>query len=502
MDLLHDLGIGFDVAFAARNLLAALFGALLGLLAGVLPGIGPVAAVALLVPLLTGLDLTPALVLLAAVYCGAQYGTSIAAILVKGRSGPQSPAASADGVQMARQGRGAAALSAVTLGAFLAGAVGTLIVAALALPLAELAFRFGPAEYFSLVVLGLVGAAAFASGSFAKGLAMTLLGLLLAQVGGSSGTGTPRFAFDLAELSGGIGFAAMAIGLFCIAEAIGHVGAAPPRRELVTAEVRELRPTSHELREAWPAMWRGTALGSALGLLPGHGSLLASVVAYAVEKRAVDEPRVPFGRGAIEGVAGPESANSAAVRTSFAPMLVFGVPANAVMALMVGVMSLKGVHAGPQVLTGQPELFWGVVVSMWVANLILLALSLPLARAWIRLLRVPYAAVFAAILALSCLGAYALGHRTFDIWLVALVAVVGYGFIKLGCDTAPLLLGLVMEPVLEENLRNALRYSGGDWKALASRPLSSALLIAALLVIVAVALPSVRQKRDLALHED
>jgi TctA family transporter len=500
MDLLHDLGIGFDTAFAARNLLAALLGAVLGMFAGVLPAIGPVAAMALLVPAIAGLDLTPALILLAAVYYGAQYGAGIAAIVLKTPAGSTPLALAVDGGQMARQGRAGAALCAATLGSFLAGSIGTLVVALLALPLAELAFQFGPPEYFSLVVLGLVGAAAFASGSFAKGLAMTLLGLLVAQIGGGGG-GAPRFGFERAELSGGIGFAVLAIGLFGAAEAIAPIGAARGRREPVNAELRELWPMPHDLREAWPAMLRGTALGSLLGLLPGHGASLASFVAYAVEKRAV-APRVPFGRGAIEGVAGPGSANTGAAQTSFTPMLALGIPANAVMALMVGVMSSKGVHAGPQLLTGQPQLFWGLVASMWIGNLILLVLSLPLAGLWVRMLRVPYQLVFPAIVLLCCLGAYGLAHRPFDVYLTALVAFLGYCFFKLGCDAAPLLLGFVMEPVLEENLRNALRHSGGDWATLATRPLSSGLLIAAALVIVLVALPSVRQQRVRALHED
>jgi putative tricarboxylic transport membrane protein len=502
MDLLHDIGIGFDVALGARNLLYVLFGAVLGTLVGVLPGIAPVAAMALLLPAVIGLDPTPALIMLAAVYYGAQYGASTAAILLK-TVGESAPVATAiDGCQMARQGRAGTAIAVAALSSFFAGCVGTLVIAALALPMAELAFRFGPAEYFSLMVLGLIGAAAFASGSFAKGLAMTLLGLLLAQVGTDRLSGTARFSLELPQLDGGIGFVVIAIGLFGAAEVIAHLGIAQGRRERVSSEVRMLRPTLPDLREAWPSVLRGTALGAALGLLPGRGALLASFASYAIEKQLVDRPRIPFGKGAIQGVAGPESANNAAVQTSIIPMLAFGVPANAVMALMIGVLTIKGIHPGPQVMTGEPQLFWGLIASMWIGNLLLLILNLPLAGLWIRLLTVPYRLVFPVVTLLCCVGVHALGHRSFDIYLMAGVAFVGYCLFKLGCDAAPLLLGFIMEPMLEENLRNALVLSAGNWKILVTRPLSSGLLITAALLIVVVTLPSVRQKRELALHEE
>ncbi|MDQ2927260.1 MAG: tripartite tricarboxylate transporter permease [Pseudomonadota bacterium] len=502
MDLLHDIGIGFDVALGLRNLWCALFGAALGSLVGVLPGVGPVAAMALLLPVIARLDVTPALILLAAVYYGAQYGASTTTILLKAPAGSASNGIAIDGCQMARQGRAGTALSVAMLGSCFAGCLGTLVIAVLALPLAELAFRFGPAEYFSLMVLGLVGAAAFASGSFGKGLAMTLLGLLLAQVGAGATPGLPRFTFELPQLASGIGFVVVAIGLFGAAEVIAHLAAGSGRRERVTGEIANPRPTMHDLREAWPSVLRGTALGSVFGLLPGSGALLASFASYALEKKVVQQPRIPFGKGAIEGVAGPESANNAAAQTSFTSLLVFGIPANAVMALMVGVLTLRGIAPGPQVLTGQPQLFWGLIASMWVGNLMLVILNLPLAGFWSRLLSVPYALVFPAIVLLCCLGAYALGHRTFDIYLVAFIAFIGYCLFKLGCDAAPLLLGFIMEPMLEENLRHALLLSGGDWKMLVTRPLSSGLLIAATLLIVGVSLPAVRQKRELALHDE
>jgi putative tricarboxylic transport membrane protein len=502
MDLLHNLGIGFGVALTAQSLLYALFGAALGTLIGVLPGIGPVAMIALLLPALYALDATPALIMLAAVYYGAQFGASTTAILLKVPGESISGVTAIDGCQMARQGRAGSALSVAAIGSFFAGCVGTLVIAVFASPLAELAFRFGPAEYFSLMVLGLVGVVAFASGSFVKGVAMILLGLLLAQVNTDPISGTPRYSFDMPQLAGGVGFVVVAIGVFGAAEIIANLGRAAGRREVVKRGVRSLWPTMHDFREAWPSVLRGTALGSVLGLLPGSGALLASFASYAAEKKLTRDPRIPFGKGAIQGVAGPESANHAAAQTSFIPMLAFGIPPNAVMALMIGAMVIKGIHPGPQVMTSQPQLFWGLIASMWVGNLMLLVLNLPLAGLWGRLLTVPYRLLFPAIVLLGCIGVYALGQRTFDVYLMALFAFIGYVFFKLGCEAAPLLLGFILEPMMEENLRRALLFSGGDWKTFVTRPLSSGLLVAAALLIVIVTLPSIKQKREAAFQED
>src|ERR1019366_7591569 len=434
MDLLHNLGIGFGVALTAQSLLYALFGAALGTLIGVLPGIGPVAMIALLLPALYALDATPALIMLAAVYYGAQFGASTTAILLKVPGESISGVTAIDGCQMARQGRAGSALSVAAIGSFFAGCVGTLVIAVFASPLAELAFRFGPAEYFSLMVL--------------------------------------------------------------------RLGRAAGRREVVKRGVRSLWPTMHDFREAWPSVLRGTALGSVLVLLAGSGALLASFASYAAEKKLTRDARIHFGKGAIQGVAGPESANHAAAQTSFIPMLAFGIPPNAVMALMIGAMVIKGIHPGPQVMTSQPQLFWGLIASMWVGNLMLLVLNLPLAGLWGRLLTVPYRLLFPAIVLLGCIGVYALGQRTFDVYLMALFAFIGYVFFKLGCEAAPLLLGFILEPMMEENLRRALLFSGGDWKTFVTRPLSSGLLVAAALLIVIVTLPSIKQKREAAFQED
>jgi putative tricarboxylic transport membrane protein len=333
-------------------------------------------------------------------------------------------------------------------------------------------------------------------------VAMTLLGLLLAQVNTEPISGTPRYSFDLPQLAAGIGLIVIAVGVFGAAEVIGHLGRAGERREAIAGSLRGVRPTRLDALEAWPSVLRGTALGSVLGLLPGGGALLASFASYAIEKRLAQSPRIPFGKGAIQGVAGPGSANNAAAQTSFIPMLAFGIPTNAAMALLVGAMAIKGIQPGPQVMTGQPQFFWGLIASMWIANLALVAINLPLAGLWSRLLRVPYRLFFPAIVLLCCVGVYAVGQRSFDLYLMAFFAFAGYLFFRLGCDPAPLLLGFVLEPGMEENLRHALLFSGGDWKTFVTRPLSSGLLVAALLLVVVVALPAIKQQRELAFQED
>ena len=375
MDLLHDLGLGLAVAFSLQSLLAVGFGALLGTLVGVLPGIGPVAAIAMLLPAVYALGATPALIMLAAVYYGAQYGGSTAAILVNVPGESSSLVTAIDGYQMARQGRAGAALATAAIGSFVAGCVGTTLIAALALPLAELAFRFGPAEYFSLMVLGLVGAVVLASGSLLKSLAMVVLGLLLAQLRADTSAGIGSIRVRRAEHRAGLGVAAVAIGVFAFGEIVANLGQREARREVFAHAVKRPWPDRRDFDEAWPSVLRGTALGSLIGMLPGGGALLASFAAYALEKRVVREPRVPFGKGAIQGVAGPESANNAGAQTAFVPLLALGIPPNAVTALLVGAMMVKGIAPGPQVMTSNPQLFWGLIASMWVGNAMLLALE-------------------------------------------------------------------------------------------------------------------------------
>jgi len=502
VDLLHNLAIGFGAALTLTNLLYAFGGCVLGTLIGVLPGLGPVATIAMLLPSVYSLDATPALIMLAGIYYGAQYGGSTTAILINVPGESSSVVTAIDGYQMARKGRAGAALAAAGLGSFFAGCVGTVIIAAFAPPLTELAFQFGAAEYFSLMVLGLIGAVVLASGSLVKAIAMIVLGLLLGQINTDVISGTPRFSFDVPELSGGIGFVVIAMGVFGFGEIIANLGQPAEHREVFTKNVRGLWPTKDDFKEAWPSVLRGTALGSVLGVLPGGGALLASFASYTLEKRAVRNPRVPFGKGAIQGVAGPESANNAGAQTSFIPMLTLGIPPNAVMALMVGAMTIKGIQPGPQVMSGNPELFWGLIASMWVGNLMLLVLNLPLIGIWIKLLTVPYRFLFPAIVVFCCIGTYTLNNNTFDVFMTALFALTGYVFYKLSCEPAPLLLGFILGPMMEENLRRALLLARGDWATFVNRPLSASLLIAAALLIVIVMLPSIRSKREQAFHEE
>ena len=503
MDLINNLALGFGVAFTVQNLLYALFGAILGTLIGVLPGIGPVATIAMLLPSIYALDATPALIMLAGIYYGAQYGGSTTAILINVPGESSSVVTCIDGYQMARQGRAGPALAAAGLGSFFAGCVGTVIIAAFAPPLTELAFKFGPAEYFSLMVLGLIGAVVLASGSLIKAISMVILGLLLGQINTDVISGVPRFSFDIPELTDGIGFVVIAMGVFGFGEIIVNLGQPAEHREVFTKDVKGLWPTKQDFKDAWPAVVRGTALGSILGVLPGGGALLASFASYTMEKKYPRRPgELEFGKGNIRGVAGPESANNAGAQTSFIPMLTLGIPPNAVMALMVGAMTIKGIQPGPQVMTSNPELFWGLIASMWIGNLMLIVLNLPLIGIWIKLLTVPYRFLFPAIVVFCGIGCYTLNNSSFDVFMTAGFCLVGYTFYKLGCEPAPLLLGFILGPMMEENLRRALLLSRGDWTTFATRPLSAGLLAAAALMVLIVMLPSIKNKRDEAFLEE
>ena len=503
MDLINNLALGFQTAATFQNLFYALMGAVLGTLIGVLPGLGPVATIAMLLPSIYALDATPALIMLAGIYYGAQYGGSTTAILINVPGEASSVVTALDGYQMARRGRAGAALAAAGLGSFFAGCVGTLVIAAFAPPLTELAFQFGPAEYFSLMVLGLIGAVVLASGSLVKAIAMIVLGLLLGQINTDVISGVPRYSFDIAELTDGIGFVTIAMGVFGFGEIISNLGRPAEHREVFTKDVKGLMPTAQDVKDAFPAVLRGTALGSILGVLPGGGALLASFAAYTVEKKSRGRVgEVPFGQGNIRGVAGPESANNAGAQTSFIPMLTLGIPPNAVMALMVGAMTIKGIQPGPQVMSSNPELFWGLIASMWIGNLMLIILNLPMIGLWIKLLSIPYKWLFPAIVLFCAIGVYSENNNTFEIWMVAVFGVVGYVFHKLGCEPAPLLLGLILGPMMEENLRRALLLSRGEWSVLVTRPLSATLLAVSVVLMVIVLLPSVSKKREEAFVED
>ncbi|NKE68799.1 tripartite tricarboxylate transporter permease [Ramlibacter sp. RBP-2] len=503
MELFSNLAIGFGTAVSAINLLYCFIGVVLGTLIGVLPGIGPVATIAMLLPATYALPPVSALIMLAGIYYGSQYGGSTTAILVNLPGESASVVTVIDGYQMARQGRAGPALAAAGIGSFFAGCVGTLILASFAVPLTEVAFKFGPAEYFSLMILGLIGAVVLASGSLIKAVAMIVLGLLMGLIGTDVNSGVARYSFDIPELTDGIGFIVIAMGVFGYGEIISNLSKPAEHREVFTGKVKGLFPTRDDFKRMAPAILRGTALGSMLGILPGGGALLSAFAAYTIEKKTKLHPgEVPFGKGNIRGVAAPESANNAGSQTSFIPLLTLGIPPNAVMALMVGAMTIHNIQPGPQVMTSNPQLFWGLVVSMWIGNAMLVILNLPLIGIWIKLLTVPYRWLFPAIVLFCAIGVYSTNNNTWDIWMVAIFGVVGYLFIKLGAEPAPLLLGFILGPMMEENLRRALLLSRGDWSVFVTRPLSASLLAAALLLVVVVALPSIRSKRAEAFVED
>ncbi len=499
MDLFEHLRIGFAVAFTASNLLYCFIGVTLGTLIGVLPGIGPVATIAMLLPITFNLPPESALIMLAGIYYGAQYGGSTSAILVNLPGEASSVVTALDGYQMARQGRAGAALSIAAIGSFVAGCVGTLLIAAFAPPLASLAFKFGPPERFSLYVLGLVAAVVLAHGSLLKAIAMIVLGLLFGLVGTDVTSGTQRYTFGISNLSDGIGFAIVAMGMFGIAEIIRSLELRE-KREVFTSHLSGLWPTRQDLRDSWKAILRGTGLGSLLGILPGGTAVLASFASYTLEKRMAADPQ-RFGKGAIEGVAGPESANNAAAQTSFIPMLTLGIPSNPVMALMVGAMIIQGIQPGPQVMTERPQLFWGMIASMWVGNVMLVLLNLPLIGIWVRLLKVPYRLLYPAILMFCCVGVYSLSSSTLDIVLMAFFGLLGYILIKLDCEPAPFLLAFVLGPMMEEELRRSINTVRGDWSVFLTRPLSLALLVIAAALLLLVIAPNLRKKREEAFQE-
>ncbi len=497
--LFTNLGLGFSVALSFQNLFYCFMGVVLGTLIGVLPGIGPVATIAMLLPVTFTLNPTSALIMLAGIYYGAQYGGSTTAILVNLPGESSSVVTCLDGYQMARQGRAGAALGVAALGSFFAGCVATIIIALFAPPLAEVALKFGPAEYFSLMVLGLIAATVLAHGSLIKAIAMVILGLLLGLVGTDVNSGVARFAFGVSELSDGIGFVSVAMGVFGFAEIIGNLEQ-KGEREIFVKKVTGLLPTWQDIKDCTPSVLRGTALGSFLGILPGGGALLASFAAYTLEKK-VSKNSANFGKGAIQGVAAPESANNAGAQTSFIPLLTLGIPSNPVMALMIGAMMIQGIAPGPQVMTERPQLFWGMIASMWVGNLMLVVLNLPLIGMWIKLLQVPYRMLYPAILLFCCVGVYSLSNSPFDVMQTAVFGVVGYIWVKLECEPAPLILGFILGPLMEENLRRAMLLSRGDALVFFQRPISLTMLLIAGFLLVIVLAPTIRKKRDEAFVE-
>ncbi len=494
MEIIDNLALGFGVALSPFNLLMCLVGVLLGTLIGVLPGVGPVATIAMLLPITFNLNPIAALIMLAGIYYGAQYGGSTTAILVNLPGESSSVVTCLDGYQMARRGRAGPALATAAIGSFFAGCVATLIVAMFAPPLAEIALKFGPSEYFSLMVLGLVAAVVLAHGSLMKAIAMVILGLLLGLVGTDVNSGVLRFAFGVSELADGIGFVTVAMGMFGLAEIVANLEQ-KGHREVFTSKVGKLMPSKEDWKRIWAPILRGTFLGSALGILPGGGALLASFGAYTLEKK-VSKNAHEFGKGAIEGVAAPEAANNAGAQTSFIPLLTLGIPSNAVMALMIGAMMIQGIAPGPQVMTERPQLFWGMIASMWLGNLMLVVLNLPLIGMWIKLLTVPYRILYPSILVFMAIGVFSLSNNPFDVFLMALFGLLGYVCVKLECEPAPMILGFILGPLMEENLRRAMLLSRGDPLVFFQKPISASFLIVSIILLVIIALPNLRKKRE------
>lgn len=499
MDILANLATGFGVALSPMNLFLCLTGCLVGTLIGVLPGVGPIATIAMLMPLTFKVDPTGALIMLAGIYYGAQYGGSTTAILVNIPGEATAVVTTLDGHQMAKQGRAGAALGLAAIGSFIAGCFATVLIAALGVPLTKLALLFGPAEYFSLMVMGLVFATVLARGSILKATAMILVGLLLSTVGQDLETGQERLTFGWSELADGVDFAVLAMGVFGFAEVMRNLEN-PEARDVVRGKIGPLLPTRADLRQAAMPVARGTIIGSILGILPGNGALLGPFASYAMEKKLAKDPS-RFGRGAVEGVAGPESANNAGAQTSFIPLLTLGIPPNAVMALMVGAMTIHGIVPGPQVMTKSPQLFWGMIASMWIGNLMLLIINLPLIGLWVKLLKVPYRLMFPAIMIFCCIGIYSINNNPVEVMLVAFFGFVGYLLIKMGFEPAPMLLGYVLGKLMEENLRRAMIISRGDMMTFIERPVSAGLLLVAALLLVVALLPSISKKRDVVFTE-
>lgn len=499
MELLSNLLLGFDTALSLTNLAYCFVGVLLGTAIGVLPGLGPLATISILLPITFGLPPVASLIMLAGIYYGAQYGGSTTAILVNLPGESASVVTVLDGYQMARKGRAGVALATSAIGSFFAGTVATVIIVLFAPPLTEVALKFGPADYFSLMVLGLVASIVLAHGSLLHALGMVVLGLILGVVGTDVNSGVTRFTFGFPEIADGINFVIIAMGIFGLGEIVGNLKD-EGTRSVLDSRITGLMPTRDDWRKMTGPILRGTALGSILGILPGGGAMLASFASYALEKKVSRTPE-EFGHGAIAGVAGPESANNAGAQTSFIPMLTLGIPSNPVMALMIGALVIQGIQPGPSVIVEQPALFWGLIVSMWVGNLMLLVLNLPLVGLWVKLISVPYHYLYPAILVFCAIGVFSLSNTTFDIYLMALFGLFGYILRKIDCEPAPLLLGFVLGPMMEEYLRRALLLSRGDPLVLVTEPISATMLVVAFALLVLVAAPAARKAREEAFRE-
>ncbi|HUP93424.1 MAG TPA: tripartite tricarboxylate transporter permease [Burkholderiales bacterium] len=494
MDLFNNLILGFSVALTLQNLWFCFIGCFLGTLIGVLPGIGPLATIAMLLPITFNVPPTSALIMLAGIYYGAQYGGSTTAILVNLPGETSAVVTCLDGYQMARQGRAGPALGIAAIGSFFAGTVCTLIIALFGPPIAEMALKFGAPEYFSLMMMGLVTAAVLAHGDMIKSLAMVCLGLLLGVVGTDVNSGMARYSFGVPELTDGIGFIVIAVGVFAVSEIIQNLGD-KEERVVFTKKVTNLWPTWADIKTSMGAIFRGTAIGAFFGVLPGTGPAIASFSSYMVEKKLAKDPS-RFGKGAIEGVAGPESANNADAQCKFIPTLTLGIPASAVMALMLGALTIQGIAPGPQVMTQKPDLFWGLIASMWIGNFMLVILNLPMIGLWVSLLKVPYRILFPCIMAFSCIGIYSVNNSSYEIYLTAFFGVIGFLWMRFEMQPAPMLLGFVLGPLMEENLRRALLISRGDPSVFVTRPISASFVAMTVIILIVMGLPAIRKRRE------
>lgn len=501
MDILSSLSLGFMTAVSPLNLWMCTVGVFVGTLIGVLPGIGPVATIAMLLPLTFSLQPVGALIMLAGIYYGAQYGGSTTAILVNLPGEASSVITTIDGYQMALKGRAGPALAMAAISSFIAGTVGTVLIVIAGPSLASLANHFGATEYFSMMILGLVAATVLSGGSLIKSLGMVIVGLFLGLIGTDVNTGAQRFTFGLPVLADGLGFVPLAMGIFGIAEIISNLGKPAEERSLLTEKITGLMPTLADFKVSAAAIMRGSGLGALLGVLPGGGPTLAAFSAYVLEKK-ISNKQGTFGKGDIRGVAAPEAGNNAAAQTSFIPMLTLGLPSNATMALMIGAMTIHGIAPGPQVMTEQPALFWGLIVSMWVGNLLLLVINLPLVGLWVKLLKVPYRLLFPAIVLFCVTGVYVINLSAEEVYMMAAFGLFGIALHRCGCDPVPLLLGFILGPMMEENLRRALLLSAGNSTVFFTRPLSLALLLVSAGLVAVSLLPALSKKREEVFLDD
>ncbi len=501
MNMFQNLLTGFVAAGTLQNVGFAMIGCLVGTLIGVLPGIGPIPTLAMLLPITFGLDPLTSLIMMAGIYYGAQYGGSTTSILVNMPGESSSVVTCIDGYQMARRGRAGAALAVAALGSFFAGCVGTVFIAGFGPPLASFAQKFNSPDYFSLMVLGLVTAVILAQGSVLKAITVILIGLLFGLVGTDVNSGATRYTFGISTLWDGIDFLPLVIGMFGLVEIIRNLEGDTIEREPIPTKMKDLWPTRAEFKEAIPAALRGTALGSLLGILPGGGAVLASFAAYTVEKKVVRNPTFAFGKGAIQGVAGPEAANNSAAQTSFIPLLTLGLPSNPIMAIMMGAMMIQGIQPGSAVMTSNPELFWGLVASMWIGNLMLVIINLPLIGMWVKLLQVPYSLLYPAIIMFCCIGVYSSNSEPSQLLLMVIFAAFGYILMRFGCEPAPMVLGFILGPLMEENLRRSMVLSRGDPMIFLQRPISATLLALTACVVALIVLPSFRATREEAFKE-